>query len=271
MAAAQLMLFPEPVVTDTSTPLLAPVRVQSGELWALGRHRLLCGDATNAGDVARLMGGVKVYALLTDPPFNVGFSYQGAYAGRDNKSVSAYGKWLRKAIHNAEGSLAEGSSVFIWQAMLNVQHFHKWFMGHDWRLFAACKNFVQMRPTWMQYAWDPVVFWTHGSRPRKPYAMRDWHMAITSNTRPTPERRLTGEHPCPRPHDTLAWLIEQVTRMGDSVLDLFLGSGTTLIACERTGRICYGIEIEPRYCDIILRRWEQATGQTAILLDRPAA
>lgn len=273
MVAAQLLLFPEPDVStdgEPSTPLLSPVRAERGDLWQLGRHRLLCGDATQGGDVARLMGGVRVDTCITDPPYNVGLRYDGAYAGRDNKAPSEYGRWLRRALRQGERHLVPGSLVFVWQAMANVQYFHKWFAGHDWRIFASCKNFVQLRRGgWMEHAFEPVICWQYGESKRRSI-IRDWHIGITSNTKPTPDRRIRAAHPCPRPLDTLEWLCEQVVTEDEIIYDCFLGSGTTLIACERTGRTCYGIEIEPHYCDIILRRWEQATGQTAILLDRVA-
>jgi DNA modification methylase len=243
--------------------------VQRGDLWQLGAHRLLCGDSTDAGDVTRLMAGALAHLCLTDPPYNVGLRYEGAYAGQDNKTPAAYGKWLRRVIELAETHLEHGALVFVWQAMANAQHYHKWFAGRNWRIFASCKNFVQLRRGgWMEHAWEPVICWQHGSTKRRSI-IRDWHIGITSNTKATPDRRIRGEHPCPRPLDTVTWLCEQATAEGALVYDAFLGSGTTMLACEQSARRCYGVEIEPRYCDIILRRWEQATGQRAMLLERP--
>ena len=264
--AAQTLLFPEP--TPAPITALPSVRVQSGDIWQLGRHRLLCGDSAKARDVKRLMAGAQAHAVLTDPPYNVGLRYDGAYAGQDNKTPAEYGRWLRRALRHAESRLAPGSLVFVWQAAANVQHYHRWFAGRDWRIFAGCKNFVQLRRArWMEYAFDPVVCWQYGEGKRRSI-IRDWHVGITSNTKRTPDRVIRSGHPCPRPLDTLEWLCEQVVAAGEIIYDGFLGSGTTMIACERTGRTAYGIEIEPRYCDIILRRWEQATGQTTILLER---
>lgn len=265
---------------DAQPPLLAPMateggpapqsqqRVQSGDIWKLGAHRLLCGDATKARDVTRLMAGEQASACITDPPYNVGLRYAGAFAGQDSKTPAQYGRWLRSTLRHAENHIEPGSLVFVWQAMANAQHYHQWFAGRDWRIFASCKNFIQMRPTWMQYAVDPVICWTHGKRTGKSYVMRDWHIGITSNTKRTPDRVIRGAHPCPRPLDTVQWLIEQATAPDAIVYDAFLGSGTTLIAAEVSGRRCYGLEIEPTYCDIILARWEQATGRHAVLLKR---
>ena len=264
--AAQTLLFPEP--TPAPITALPSARVQSGDTWQLGRHRVLCGDSAKARVVNRLMAGAQAHACLTDPPYNVGLRYDGAYAGQDNKTPAEYGRWLRRALRHAESRLAPGSLVFVWQAAANVQHYHRWFAGRDWRIFAGCKNFVQLRRArWMEYAFDPVVCWQYGEGKRRTI-IRDWHVGITSNTKRTPDRVIRSGHPCPRPLDTLEWLCEQVVAAGEIIYDGFLGSGTTMIACERTGRTAYGIEIEPRYCDIILRRWEQATGQTTILLER---
>lgn len=251
-----------------TTPDEGPTRVQPGEMWQLGRHRLLCGESTKREDVERLMGGERAAAVITDPPYNVDFKYDGAYAGQDDKSTTEYAAWLRSALSNGEECLSDGGVVFVWQAQPNVQHFAEWFRDRDWRMFAACKNFIQSRPTWMQFAWDPVIVWTHGKNERKNHAgIRDWHLGETSNTQPTVDRVISGVHPCPRPLDTVQYVIEGHTSSGDVALDLFLGSGTTLIACERTGRRCYGIEIEPRYCDVILKRFEAESGQLAERID----
>lgn len=256
------------VVTPTRMPSQSPQHVQSGDLWQLGVHRLLCADATRAANVTRLMCGAYAAACITDPPYNVGLRYAGAYAGQDNKAPQEYGRWLRAALRQAERHLEPGALVFVWQAMANAQHYHRWFAGRDWRIFASCKNFVQLRRgQWMEHAFEPVICWQHGEMKRRSI-IRDWHIGITSNTKRTPDRVIRGAHPCPRPLDTVQWLIEQSTSPDAIVYDAFLGSGTTLIAAEATGRRCYGLELEPTYCDIILARWERATGRHAVLLKR---
>src|SRR5262249_34678494 len=152
------------------------------------------------------------------------------YEGQDNKSPEEYGAWLNSTLSIAEEYAEAGAPFFVWQAQLNVHYFPVWFAGREWRLFAACKNFIQARPTWMQYAWDPVVAWTHGERDVKSHAgVRDWHVAETSNTAPTPDRIISGAHPCPRPVDTVRFVVESHTEDGAIVFEPFGGSGTTLI------------------------------------------
>ncbi len=229
----------------------------------------MCGDSAQSSSVVRVMGSNRATLMATDPPYNVGFSYDGAYAGQDTKSPEDYGRWLRVVLDTSEDFLVDKSPVFVWQAMLNVQYFGSWFVDKQWRLFAACKNFIQVRPTWLQYAWDPVVCWIHsGPRKTKSHAgIRDWHLAITSNTKPTEDRRISGAHPCPRPVDTVQFIIESHTNPGDRVLDPFCGSGTAIVAAEMTGRLCCGIEVEPIYVDVSVKRWSQFTGRPAVLAD----
>ena len=267
MIASQLAMFPEEDTSD-SLPSVRAARCRPGDLWALGRHRLLCGDCTDAEQIRRLYGSFLIDGFLTDPPYNVGLQYSGAYAGQDSKTPEGYGRWLRDVLSLHLPLCQQGAPVFVWQAMANIRFFSEWFAGYDWRLFASCKNFVQLRRGgWMEHGWEPVVCWTQGER-KLPSIIRDWHVGITSATQPTPDRKIRSIHPCPRPLDTVSWLVEQAIPLGGLVADAFLGSGTTLIACERTQRTCYGMEIEPAYCDVILTRWEKGTGQQAALIDR---
>jgi len=229
-----------------------------GQLWQLGEHLLLCGDSTRREDVERVMGGERAGACITDPPYNVGFGYEGEYKGKDDKSPKDYGEFLNTVLVNAETFTTPAAPFFIWQGQLNVAYFSTWFAGRDWRLFAACKNFIQCRPTWLQFAWDPVVCWTNGkSKAKKNVGVRDWHIAETSITKPTQDRIISGLHPCPRPLDTVCFILDGHTEAGGIVLDPFAGSGTTIIACQNLGRKCRAIEIAPGYVAVTLERLSQ--------------
>jgi len=234
-----------------------------GDLWLLGDHLLLCGDASKAEDVARLLDGAKVGAMITDPPYNVGFSYAGVYEGQDNKESTEYGRWLWGILGEIEHRLDPGSLCFVWQAMINLRCFHDWF-PRDFRIFASVKGMVQFRPTPVQFSWDPVVFWQkEGTSLIEPKAgRRDYFVSNTATwlQQNGPEK---GGHPCPRPLDVVAYIVDEFSPPGSIVIDPFVGSGTTIIACERQGRRAFAMEIEPRYVDVSVRRWEQYTGGKA--------
>jgi site-specific DNA-methyltransferase (adenine-specific) len=193
----------------------------------------------------------SVDLVLTDPPFNVGFDYKNGFD--DDRPLEEYGEWLRSCIAATDRVLVDGGWSFWWMAMRHCHQWSFWF-PEGWRIFAAAKNFVQFRPTEVQWSWDPVVFWQRGNRKAKPIAgKRDWHIA---NTAALILEKSNG-HPCPRPIDTARYIVSLVSHPESVVLDPFMGSGTTLRAAKDLGRHAIGIEIEERYCDIAVKRLQQ--------------
>jgi site-specific DNA-methyltransferase (adenine-specific) len=216
---------------------------------------LICGDCL---EVLPTLTGID--AVVTDPPYGIGFKYAS-----HKDTPDGYGEWLWQILELAEGKCNPGSPFFVWQAMLNVRHFAEWF-PREWRLFAACKNFVQMRPTAMQYAFDPViVWWTPGKAYSEGTANRDWHIGNTANTLCRGASEAYG-HPCARPLNQMAHIVNQWCRPGATVLDPFMGSGTTGVACVQTGRNFIGIEIDPTYFALAQRRIRDAQQQLALPL-----
>ena len=213
-------------------------------------------------EIMPLLG--KVDAVVTDPPYGIGFKY----ASHDDTS-DGYGEWLWSVLEAAEKLCSPGSPVFVWQAMLNVRRFTEWF-PREWRLFAAAKNFVQMRPTAMQYSYDPVVVWWVDGE--KPWSLgtksRDFHIANTASVISTPDNIENG-HPCPRPLDQMLHVVSQWVRPDSVCLDPFMGSGTTLVACAKLGRKCIGIEIDTDYFEIACRRVEEAYRQPDMFIEMP--
>jgi site-specific DNA-methyltransferase (adenine-specific) len=209
-------------------------------------------------------------ALITDPPFGVGFKY-ASHDDRPDAYEDGYGAWLWRIIEAAEAILTPGAPVFIWQASPNVRRFTEWF-PRDWRLFVAAKNFVQMRPTAMQWSYDPViVWWKAGAKPWSDgTASRDFHIANTAPVVATPNN-LEKAHPCPRPVDQMSHVVIQWCRPGGTVLDPFMGSGTTGVAAVSLGRSFVGIEKDAAYFDIARRRLEKANRQADLFASLPPA
>lgn len=190
--------------------------------------------------------GLTVNAVVTDPPFGIGWD-RATWSDRpaDYPELMA---WLV-----AESQRVTQGWNFVFQAMPNVGRFHEWFPD-GWRIFAACKNFAQIRPTGVWHSWDPVVFWHNGAPDDRSIdaVKRDYHVGDVAG--------VFGErvgHPCPKPMDTMRHIVALACQRGGTVYDPFCGSGTTLRAAKDLGRKAIGIEIEERYCEIAAKRCAQ--------------
>lgn len=190
----------------------------------------------------------SVDAVVTDPPYGIDFKYDDY-----NDDPEQY-KFLMKSIVTEAERLTRDGYIFMWQAMRNCDQWHKWFPS-SYRIFAGLRNFTQFLPTPIQYSWDPIIFWSVGNPDIKPVAgLRDYHMG---NTAKYVAEKSNG-HPCPRPLNTVMYLINLITKPGDLILDPFMGSGTTGVACVQTGRNFIGIEIHEPYFRIAEKRIKEA-------------
>jgi len=210
------------------------------------------GDCTlYLGDCLEIMPTLgKVDAVVTDPPYGIGFKYEGT---KDDPEV--YCEVMQAAVAGAS-YLCKGPQ-FWFQGMPQASNWHKWF-PKDYRQLAACKTFVQMRKGHIQWAHDPVIFW-EGDGPIDE-TMRDWIVA-------GPEFHLEKiDHPCPRP---ISHILRLVSAVSGTVLDPFMGSGTTGVACAKLGRKFIGIEIEECYFNIACERIEQAYSQPDLFVPAP--
>ena len=186
------------------------------------------------------------YALITDPPFGINFDYGGYVDAPDQYEA------LMLDVITLTGRLVGDGPCFVWQGMPNADKWHKWIPA-GFRIFAACKGFVQMRPTAIQWAWDPVLFW--GSLPdHGKNGARDWHAQMKTQFGAGRERI---NHPCPRPFEQVRYIVAIGSALDHIVLDPFMGSGTTLVAAKKLNRKAIGIEIEERYCEIAVKRLQQ--------------
>lgn len=231
-------------------------------------RREVIGDCTlylgDCRDILPLLPPVD--AVVTDPPYGVGFKYES----HDDTS-DGYPDFIWPIIEAAEALTKPGGPVFVWQAQRWIARFHEIF-PRDWRLLIAAKNFVQMRPTVMQYAYDPVVvWWKEGGEPwradrQSGFTNRDFVISDCASA-VSDTKSLAKQHPCPRQVDVCEHVIGNWCPPGSVVLDPFMGSGTTGVACVRLGRTFIGIEKEPVYFDLACRRLHQARQQPDMFVE----
>lgn len=245
-----------------------PPITQPGDIWQLGKHRLMCGDSTDAGTVALLMDGKKADLFLTDPPYNV--AYEGKTKDaltieNDKMGSDKFREFLTSAFTAAVSVLKEGAGFYIWFAALEHCNFETALneSGLEVRQELIWKK-NSMTFGWQDYQWkhEPCFYgWKDG-------ASHNWYSDRCQTTIlefDKPARN--GEHPTMKPVELFAYQIQNSTKKGDIVLDLFGGSGTTIIACEQTGRIGYSMELDPRYCDVIIKRYENLTGNKPVKIN----
>lgn len=249
-----------PEVDEESEPIC-----KLGDIWQLGNHRLLCGDSTATADVEKLMNGEKADLLLTDPPYNV--AYEGATKDKltiqnDDMNDDEFHEFLHDAFTNADSVMKEGAAFYIWHADSEGFNFRSACKGAGWKIRQCLiwvKNSIVLGRQDYQWKHEPCLYgWKEGAA----------HYFVDDRTQSTvwefnkPLRN--GEHPTMKPIDLMARAINNSSRRGDNVLDLFGGSGSTLITCEQLGRRCYMMELDPKYCDVIIKRWETLTGEKAV-------
>jgi len=240
---------------------------QRGDLWRLGDHRLLCGDSTTVGDVERLLGGKKAAMAFTDPPYNVSLGDHGGQQrgsrrrriANDALSPEAWEAfvraWAQNLLTHVNGAIYVCMSTKEWPGVSHVLE----ELGGHWSdtIIWAKDRFVLGRADY-QRQYEPIWYgWREG-------ASHHWCGDRDQGDVWTIPRPADSElHPTMKPLELVERAIQNSSKPGDGALDLFLGSGTTLIAAERTGRICYAMELEPAYVDVAIRRWEAFTGERA--------
>ena len=245
----------------------AEPRVKPGEIWQLGEHRPMCGDCTYNEMLNKLtIGGGKMIDLyLTDPPYNVdytGKTTDSLKIKNDKMEDTSFLQFLMNSFQSANQFLKEGAPFYIWHADLEGYNFRKAVRETGW-LLKQCliwnKNAMVMGRQDYQWKHEPCLYGWKSGASHHWYGDRKQTTVIDYNK---PVRN--GEHPTMKPVGLFAYLIQNSTKEGDSVLDTFGGSGTTLIACEQLNRKCYMMELDPHYCDVIIARWEKLTGKEAV-------
>jgi len=267
-------LVPEQIkaglIDDDEVPEVTETRCKVGDLWQLGDHRLLCGDSTNVQHVERLMDGEKADMVFTDPPYGVSYE-QGKFTGNvpDKKfkpiaNDELRGDSLKDFICSAIGPIptAEGCAIYCWSPpLLEGAAILSAIVDCEWHIQSQIvwdkKRLVLGRA---DYQWRHEICW-YGYKGKNHYWCGDrnqtsiWEQKRDSNY----------DHPTQKPVELSERAVINSSAKDAAVYDCFLGSGSTLIACEKTNRRCFGMEIDPHYCDVIIARWEKFTGKTATL------
>lgn len=208
------------------------------------------------GDALEILPLIKTAnALVTDPPYGIGFDY-----GDGHKDDPEQYEAVMKAVLSECQRIVGDGACFVWQGMPQCHQWHRWFPA-PFRILAACKGFVQYRPTPVQWSFDPVIFW--GKLPCEPSVyVKDWHVQSLA---PFGAHRERIDHPCPRPLEQTEYVVSLASIEGQTVLDPFMGSGTTGVACVRSGRRFVGIEKDEKHCETARKRIETARQQRRLL------
>lgn len=254
------------VLKDLSYEEIEEPITKPGDVWILGKHRLMCGDSAQKEDVMRLMNNQDADMLLTDPPYNVDYVEKTSEALKiknDNMSDNQFYEFLKKVFENMYSVTKEGASIYVFHADTEGLNFRKAFKDAGYKL-AECliwkKDCFVMGRQDYQWQHEPILYgWKEGAA----------HHFINDRTQSTilefDRPRQSSLHPTMKPIDLVARLLKNSSKENDKILDLFGGSGSTIIAAEQLNRNCYTMELDPKYCDVIVKRWESLTNKEAIL------
>ena len=240
-------------------------KAKLGDIWQLGQHRVVCGDSTQLNAISALMGDVKADMVFTDPPYNI--AYEGGSKKREmikNDEVKDFYDFLLQAYSSFALSMKLGAAIYVCHADTERVNFTKAFRDAGFYLSSVviwAKNNSTFGRS--DYFWkhEPILYgWREGGA-------HNWHGDNKQDTIWNVDRPSKSEaHPTMKPIALIEKALMNSSKQEDIVLDLFLGSGSTLIACEKTNRICYGMELDPKYVDVIIKRWEDYTGLKAKLV-----
>ncbi|MCC8013654.1 MAG: site-specific DNA-methyltransferase [Eubacterium sp.] len=245
---------------DVDAELKQPVISKQGDVWLLGRHRLICGDSTLPETFNVLMDGKKANLVVTDPPYNVNVEETAGKIKNDNMSDDDFYKFLFCSFTNMEQNMENDASIYVFHADTQGFNFRKAFQDAGFYLSGCCiwkKNALVLGRSPYQWQHEPCLFgWKKGGK-HLWYSDRK-QTTIWEYDRP----KSSKEHPTMKPVALMAYPIKNSSMSNCIVLDPFLGSGSTLIACEETNRICYGVEYDEKFVDVIVKRYIECIGNS---------
>ena len=237
---------------DVDSELKQPTFSKPGDIWHLGKHRVICSDSTKMDTYERLMEGVKANLVLTDPPYNVDVEETAGKIMNDNMSDSDFYSFLLAAYQCMHENLADDGSIYVWHADTEGLNFRKAFKDAGFYLSGCCiwkKNSLVLGRSPYQWIHEPCLFgWKKGGK-HQWYADRK-QTTVWEYDKP----KSSPDHPTMKPVTLMSYPIKNSTMTNGIVLDPFLGSGSTLIACMETDRVCKGIELDPKFVDVIVKR-----------------
>ena len=246
---------------DVEAELQNPSFSKPGDVWTLGRHRLVCGDSTKAETFELLMCGKKANLVITDPPYNVNYEGSAGKIKNDNMDNDSFYDFLLDAFKCTESAMADDASIYVFHADTEGLNFRKAFNDAGFNLSGCCiwkKQSLVLGRSPYQWQHEPCLFgWKKKGK----------HLWYTGRKESTiwefDKPKKNGEHPTMKPIPLLAYPIMNSSMSNSIVLDPFGGSGSTLIACEQTDRICYTVELDEKFCDVIVKRYIEQVGSSA--------
>lgn len=245
---------------DVDKELKKSTMTKPGDLWQLGEHRLLCGDSTKEESYNLLMAGKQANLVITDPPYNVNYQGSAGKIKNDNMKDDAFYQFLLAAFTNMEKSMADDASIYVFHADTEGLNFRKAFSDAGFYLSGTCiwvKQSLVLGRSPYQWRHEPILFGWKKKGKHCWYAGRK-ESTIWEFDKPKKNK----DHPTMKPIPLLAYPIMNSSMTNSIVLDPFGGSGSTLIACEQTKRICRTIELDEKFCDVIVKRYIEQVGST---------
>ena len=243
---------------DVEEELAKPTITKAGDIWILGRHRLICGDSTKPETFAQLMGSTKANLVLTDPPYNVNYEGSAGKIKNDNMADDAFYNFLLDAYTQMHAAMADDASIYVFHADTEGLNFRRAFADAGFYLSGCCiwkKQSLVLGRSPYQWQHEPCLYGWKKNGKHQWYTGRK-ETTIWEFDKP----KKNGDHPTMKPIPLLAYPIMNSTMTNGVVLDPFGGSGSTLIACEQTDRICYTVELDEKFCDVIVKRYIEQVG-----------
>ena len=252
---------------DVGAELAQPTMTKPGDIWTLGLHRLICGDSTKAETYDLLMGSTKANLVITDPPYNVNYEGSAGKIKNDNMADEAFYNFLLDAYTQMHSAMADDASIYVFHADTEGLNFRRAFADAGFYLSGCCiwkKQSLVLGRSPYQWQHEPCLYgWKKNGK-------HQWYTGRKETTiwefyKP----KKNSDHPTMKPIPLLAYPIMNSSMSNSVVLDPFGGSGSTLIACEQTDRICYTVELDEKFCDVIVKRYiEQVGGADGVTVQR---
>lgn len=251
---------------DVEEELKKPTLSRHGDIWQLGKHRVICGDSTKAETYKQLLDDRKANLVVTDPPYNVDVEETAGKILNDNMSDGDFYQFLLSMFTQVENHMEDDASIYVFHADTEGLNFRKAFKEAGFYLSGCCiwkKNSLVLGRSPYQWQHEPCLYGWKKKGKHQWFSDRK-QTTIWEYDRP----KSSKDHPTMKPIQLMAYPIQNSSMRGTIVLDPFLGSGSTLIAADQTGRVCYGIELDEKFVDVIVKRYIEVTGDTEVNVQR---